>query len=85
MATQRNSVDLVDDTVVRQFARAAVLAALIGVTALVGIPYPLSPAPVTLQVLFVFLAGLVLGPAWGRFRSCCISQRVPPGFPCSRT
>ncbi|PGF16847.1 biotin transporter BioY [Natrinema sp. CBA1119] len=67
MATERNSVDLVDDTVVRQFARAAVLAALIGVTALVGIPYPLSPAPVTLQVLFVFLAGLVLGPVWGAF------------------
>lgn len=67
METERNSVDLVDDTVVRQFARAAVLAALIGASVLVSIPIPLSPAPVTLQVLFVFLAGLVLGPIWGAF------------------
>ena len=67
MATQRNSVDPVDDTVVRQFARAAVLAALIGASVLVTIPFPLSPAPITLQVLFIFLAGLVLGPVWGGF------------------
>ncbi|MFD1562713.1 biotin transporter BioY [Haloarchaeobius amylolyticus] len=67
METQRNSVDAVDDTVVRQFARAAVLAALIGASVLVSIPIPLSPAPITLQVLFVFLAGLVLGPVWGGF------------------
>lgn len=65
MATERNSVEAVDDTVVRQFARAAVLAALVGATASVSIPIPLSPAPITLQVLFVFLAGLVLGPVWG--------------------
>jgi biotin transport system substrate-specific component len=65
MATEQNSVDLVDDTVVRQFARAALLAALIGATAAVSIPIPFSPAPITLQVLFIFLAGLVLGPVWG--------------------
>ncbi|QLG48970.1 biotin transporter BioY [Natrinema halophilum] len=65
MATKQDSVDLVDDVVVRQFARAAVLAALIGASAPVSIPMPLSPAPITLQVLFVFLAGLVLGPVWG--------------------
>ncbi|WP_226007562.1 biotin transporter BioY [Natrinema salinisoli] len=65
MATEQNSVDPVDDTVVRQFARAALLAALIGATAAVSIPIPFSPAPITLQVLFIFLAGLVLGPVWG--------------------
>jgi biotin transport system substrate-specific component len=31
----------------------------------VAIPLPFSPAPLTLQVLFVFLAGLLLGPLWG--------------------
>ena len=67
MATQQDSVELVDDTVVRQFARAAVVAALLGAAAPVSIPIPLSPAPITLQVLFVFLAGLVLGPVWGGF------------------
>ncbi|MBZ6494530.1 biotin transporter BioY [Natrinema longum] len=66
MATERNSVELVDDTVVRQFARAAMLAALMGASVLVTIPVPISGAPpITLQVLFVFLAGLVLGPVWG--------------------
>ncbi|WP_440764151.1 biotin transporter BioY [Natronorubrum sp. DTA7] len=65
METEGNSVELVDGDVVRQFARAAVLAALLGAVAPVAIPLPLSPAPITLQVLFVFLAGLVLGPVWG--------------------
>lgn len=65
MATERNSVDSVDDAVIRQFARAAMLAALMGASVLVSIPIPLSPAPITLQVLFVFLAGLILGPVWG--------------------
>lgn len=65
METERNEVDLVEGDVVRQFARAAVLAALLGAFGPVSIPIPLSPAPITLQVLFVFLAGLVLGPVWG--------------------
>lgn len=65
METERDTVELVEGDVVRQFARAAVLAALLGAAALVSIPIPLSPAPITLQVLFVFLAGLVLGPVWG--------------------
>ncbi|AEH37027.1 biotin transporter BioY [Halopiger xanaduensis] len=67
MATERQSVDRVSGDVVRQFARAALIAALIGASAPVTIPIPLSPAPITLQVLFVFLAGLVLGPIWGTF------------------
>lgn len=65
METDTQSVDLVEGTVVRSFARAALLAALIGASAPVAIPLPFSPAPITLQVLFVFLAGLVLGPVWG--------------------
>ena len=81
MATQRNSVELVDDTVVRQFARAAVLAALTGASVLVTIPYPLSPAPVTLQVLFIFLAGLVLGPVWGAFSALLYLTAGAVGVP----
>ncbi|GAB3029159.1 biotin transporter BioY [Natronobiforma cellulositropha] len=67
METEGQSVDLVGASVVRPFARAAILAALMGATALVAIPYPLSPAPVTLQILVVFLVGLYLGPYWGGF------------------
>lgn len=63
MATEHESVEPVADTVVRQFARAALLAALIGAVAPISIP--IGPAPITLQVLFVFLAGIVLGPVWG--------------------
>ena len=65
METEGGSVELVEGDVVRQFARAALLAALIGASVFVSIPNPFSPAPITLQVLFVFLAGFVLGPVWG--------------------
>ncbi len=58
-------VDLVGDEVTLNIARAALFAALMGAFAYVAFPYPLSPAPVTLQVLGVFLAGLFLGPVWG--------------------
>jgi biotin transport system substrate-specific component len=59
------SVELVDDMTVKNIARAALFAALTGAFAYVSFPYPLSPAPVTLQVLGVFLAGILLGPVWG--------------------
>ncbi len=63
METEGSSVELVDGDVVRQFARAALLAALMGVTAFVAIP--IAAVPGTLQTLVVFLAGLFLGPIWG--------------------
>lgn len=45
----------------RDFAAAALFAALTAVGALIAIPF-FGPIPFTLQVLFVLLAGLVLGP-----------------------
>jgi len=63
MATEANSVDLVDGDVVRQFARAALVAALMGVAGFIAIP--IAAVPGTLQTLVVFLAGLFLGPVWG--------------------
>ncbi len=65
METEQGSVDLVEGDVVRSFARAALLAALMGATAFVAIP--ISGVPGTLQMLVVFLAGLYLGPGWGAF------------------
>lgn len=44
-------------------AAALLFAALTGIGAIIRIP--LSPVPVTMQVLFVLLSGLVLGPVWG--------------------
>ena len=65
MGTATESVELVDDETVGNIVRAAVFAALMGAFSYVAFPFPLSPAPVTLQVLGVFLAGILLGPAWG--------------------
>ncbi|GAB7092779.1 biotin transporter BioY [Halorubrum luteum] len=65
MATRTESVDLVGDEAATNLARAALFAALVGAFAYVSFPFPLSPAPVTLQVLGVFLAGILLGPVWG--------------------
>ena len=65
MSTEAGGVNLVGDEVARNLARAAVFAALTGAFAYVSFPNPLSPAPITLQVLGVFLAGILLGPAWG--------------------
>lgn len=65
MSTEINEVDLVGDEVVGNLARAALFAALTGAFAYVSFPNPFSPAPITLQVLGVFLAGIMLGPAWG--------------------
>jgi biotin transport system substrate-specific component len=58
-------VDLVGEETTLNIARAALFAALMGAFAYVAFPYPLSPTPITLQVLGVFLAGLLLGPLWG--------------------
>lgn len=65
MATSTESVELVDGEVVANIARAALFAALIAAFSYVSFPNPLSPnIPVTLQVLGVFLAGIMLGPIW---------------------
>ena len=66
MATSNESVELVDGEVVANIARTALFAALIAGFSYVSFPNPLSPGlPVTLQVLGVFLAGIMLGPVWG--------------------
>jgi biotin transport system substrate-specific component len=65
VSVESDSVDLVGDEIVERVARAAVFAALTGAFAYVSFPNPVSPAPVTLQVLGVFLAGIYLGPVWG--------------------
>lgn len=66
MGTATESVELVDDELVGNLVRAALFAALMGAFAYVSFPNPLSPSiPVTLQVLGVFLAGIMLGAVWG--------------------
>jgi biotin transport system substrate-specific component len=50
---------------VKPLIYAALFAALTAIGAFIKIPLPLSPVPITLQVFFVLLAGLVLGARWG--------------------
>jgi len=50
---------------VKPMVYASLFAALTAVGAFIRIPLPLSPVPITLQVFFVLLAGLVLGARWG--------------------
>lgn len=65
MSTDTASVELVGEETAENVARAALLAGLTGAFAYVSFPNPFSPAPVSLQVLGVFLAGVLLGPRWG--------------------
>jgi biotin transport system substrate-specific component len=65
METQTKSTSLIEGELIRNISRMALFAALMGAFSFVSFPNPLSPAPVTLQVVGVFLAGIMLGPAWG--------------------
>jgi biotin transport system substrate-specific component len=60
---QYESVELVGDRTVQYFAFAVAVAVLTAAFAQVSVP--LGPVPFTLQTAGVFLAGLLLGPAWG--------------------
>lgn len=65
MATDTESVELVGDESTRNLARAVLFAAVTSATAPVDLVHPLVPnVPITLQTLWVFLAGVVLGPLW---------------------
>jgi Uncharacterized conserved protein len=55
-------VSLIDDVVVRELVYAGGFGALTGALAVVAIPTPLSPVPVSLGVLGVFLTGVYLPP-----------------------
>lgn len=66
MSIETESVDLVGDEVVGNLARATLFAAATAATAPMSLTHPLAPnVPITLQTLWVFLAGLFLGPLWG--------------------
>jgi biotin transport system substrate-specific component len=49
---------------IRPMVLSAVFAALIAVGAFIQFNLPFTPVPVTLQTLFVLLAGLFLPPGW---------------------
>ena len=82
MTTTTDSVELVGDEVTRNVARAVVFAAATAATAPVDLVHPLAPnVPVTLQTLWVFLAGLLLGPLWGGVAFCLYLAAGLVGLP----
>jgi len=81
MATETESVELVGEEVAGNLARAALFAALTGAFAYVSFPNPVSPVPVSLQVLGVFLAGIFLGPVWGGASMVCYLAAGAAGAP----
>jgi biotin transport system substrate-specific component len=65
MSTPTDSVELVGEEVTGNVARAVLFAAATSATAPVDMVHPLAPnVPITLQTLWVYLAGIVLGPLW---------------------
>ncbi len=66
METSSDSVELVGDETTKNIARAVLFAAVTSATAPMTIVHPLVPnVPITLQTLWVLLAGVFLGPIWG--------------------
>ncbi|MFB6106031.1 MAG: biotin transporter BioY [Halobacteriaceae archaeon] len=66
MSTETESVDLVGEETTVNVARAVVFAAVTAATSPINATHPLAQGiPITLQTLWVYLAGLVLGPVWG--------------------
>ena len=60
-----NRIDtMYEQTSVRPMIYAAIFAAMTAIGAFIRIPIPASPVPITLQVFFVLLAGLLLGSKW---------------------
>lgn len=49
----------------RNMILTGLFAALLAVSSQIYFPLPFSPVPHTLQILFVFLAGILLGGRWG--------------------
>ncbi len=66
---------------VRPMVYASMFAALTAVGALIRIPIPISPVPLTLQVFFVLLTGLVLGSRWGATSMAVYVMLGIIGFP----
>lgn len=71
MQTETDGVELVGDQTVENIARAAVFAALTGAMAYVSFQNPVSPAPVTLQVLGSSSRDSTSGPSGAARPWCC--------------
>ncbi|MEA1895770.1 MAG: biotin transporter BioY [Euryarchaeota archaeon] len=77
-----NRIDTMhEQTSVRPMIYASMFAALTAIGAFIRIPIPASPVPITLQVFFVLLAGLLLGSKWAGMSMIVYVMLGIIGFP----
>lgn len=65
MATDHETLQLIDDDPITYAALAVLGAVVIAALSQIVVPYPLSDTPYDVATAGVYLAGLVLGPVWG--------------------
>jgi biotin transport system substrate-specific component len=77
-----NRIDTMhEQTSVRPMIYASMFAALTAIGAFIRVPIPASPVPITLQVFFVLLAGLLLGSKWAGMSMIVYVMLGIIGFP----
>ncbi|WP_292380372.1 biotin transporter BioY [Methanosarcina sp. UBA289] len=65
MKGKNETYGITQSSELRKLVFSSLFAAMIAVGAYIKIPLPFSPVPVTMQSLFVFLAGSMLKSKWG--------------------
>ncbi len=77
-----NRIDTMhEQTSVRPMIYASMFAAMTAIGAFIRVPIPASPVPITLQVFFVLLAGLLLGSKWAGMSMIVYVMLGIIGFP----
>jgi len=77
-----NRIDTMhEQTSVRPMIYASMFAAMTAIGAFIRVPIPASPVPITLQVFFVLLAGLLLGSRWAGMSMIVYVMLGIIGFP----
>ena len=77
-----NRIDTMhEQTSVRPMIYASMFAAMTAIGAFIRVPIPVSPVPITLQVFFVLLAGLLLGSKWAGMSMIVYVMLGIIGFP----
>jgi len=77
-----NRIDTMhEQTSVRPMIYASMFAAMTAIGAFIKVPIPASPVPITLQVFFVLLAGLLLGSKWAGMSMIVYVMLGIIGFP----
>lgn len=81
MTRKNETLYRTESSELRKMVFASLFAAMTAAGAYIKIPLPFSPVPVTMQVLFVFLAGAILKKKWGTLSLLVYSLLGIAGLP----